>query len=301
MIKIWAGKPSYQGTYKEFPAGNHKFSLRKLFDRYEGKFVVQLFNNDKLLDERVVNLKPGTARLISKVHRTKPAMNPPKDMVKIPGASILDTLSQHASFVPYPPEPKKSVHIKTFYIDKYPVTNAQYYAFIKATHYKPVNTSNYLKNWVNDHYPKGEGKKPVVWIDLKDARAYAKWAGKRLPTEMEWQLAAHRKRIAKNDQTAAFAVRAGWLGVAESVRPDVVDGFPLWIEGPAEGRVKPHFPVGVRINAADPHRDLAHSECENDRAKDQRGQLNDAAHRGAGQTSITSASFFLRIELIFSI
>jgi len=190
MIKIWAGKPSYQGTYKELPAGNHKLSLRNLFDRHEGKFVVQLFNGKKLLDERVINLQPGTARLISKVHRTKPAVTAPKGMVEIPGATIMDTLSQHASFVPYPPEPKRPVHVQTFYMDKYPVTNAQYYAFIKDTHYMPKDADNYLRNWTNGHYPKASAQKPVVWVSLKDARAYAKWAGKRLPTEMEWQLAA---------------------------------------------------------------------------------------------------------------
>ncbi len=190
QIKIWAGAPSYQGTCKTLTAGKHVVSLRNLFDRYEGKFVIQLFDGKQLLDERVVELTPGTARLISKVTMTQPVSSAPKGMVRIPGATIVDTLKEHANFVPYPENPAKPVHIRTFFMDKYPVTNAQYYAFIKATHYKPEDTHNYLRNWVDGHYPKGAANKPVVWVSLKDARSYAKWAGKRLPTEMEWQLAA---------------------------------------------------------------------------------------------------------------
>jgi iron(II)-dependent oxidoreductase len=190
LIKLWAGEPSYQGIYKEFTVGQHILSLRNLFDRYEGKFVVQLFDGKKLLDERVININPGTARLISKVKRTKPVGITPKGMVKIPGASIMDTLKQHPGFVPYPIKPRGPVQVKTFYMDKYPVTNVQYYAFIKATNYTPKDTHNYLRNWTNGHYSKGSAQKPVVWVSMNDAKAYAKWAGKRLPTEMEWQLAA---------------------------------------------------------------------------------------------------------------
>ncbi len=80
--------------------------------------------------------------------------------------------------------------IKSFYIDQYPVTNLQFKKFMDATHYQPKDTHNFLKYWSNGSYPKGWDNKPVTYVSIEDARAYAKWAGKRLPHEWEWQYAA---------------------------------------------------------------------------------------------------------------
>ena len=82
------------------------------------------------------------------------------------------------------------MQIKPFYMDKYPVTNAEFKKFLDATHYHPKDDLNFLKDWKNGTYPDGWAKKPVTWVSLEDARAYAKWAGKRLPHEWEWQYAA---------------------------------------------------------------------------------------------------------------
>lgn len=79
-------------------------------------------------------------------------------------------------------------------IDATPVTNAQYKEFLEATGYKPRFPENFLKHWKNGEIPVGSEQHPVVYVDLDDARAYAKWAGKRLPREEEWQLAAAGKR-----------------------------------------------------------------------------------------------------------
>jgi iron(II)-dependent oxidoreductase len=82
------------------------------------------------------------------------------------------------------------IEIKAFSIDRYPVTHAQFKKFLDASHYRPNDDHNFLKDWVNGSYPAGYADKPVTWVSLEDARAYAAWAGKRLPHEWEWQYAA---------------------------------------------------------------------------------------------------------------
>jgi formylglycine-generating enzyme required for sulfatase activity len=80
--------------------------------------------------------------------------------------------------------------MKAFHIDKYPVTNAEYGKFIDATGYRPADDHHFLRDWHDGAPRKGWEKKPVTWVSIEDARAYAAWAGKRLPHEWEWQYAA---------------------------------------------------------------------------------------------------------------
>jgi len=82
------------------------------------------------------------------------------------------------------------IHMQPFFIDKYPVTNAEFKKFLEATSYRPADDHNFLKDWQNGTYPANWDKRPVTWVSLEDARSYAAWAGKRLPHEWEWQYAA---------------------------------------------------------------------------------------------------------------
>ena len=75
-------------------------------------------------------------------------------------------------------------------IDKFPVTNAEFKKFLDATHYHPQDDVNFLRDWKDGNYPAGWDNRPVTWVSIEDARAYAAWAGKRLPHEWEWQYAA---------------------------------------------------------------------------------------------------------------
>jgi gamma-glutamyl hercynylcysteine S-oxide synthase len=82
------------------------------------------------------------------------------------------------------------VTLQRFAMDATLVTNARFARFLIASHYRPRHRENFLKHWQGGKPPAGREDHPVVYVDLDDARAYAKWAGKRLPTEEEWQYAA---------------------------------------------------------------------------------------------------------------
>jgi formylglycine-generating enzyme required for sulfatase activity len=77
-----------------------------------------------------------------------------------------------------------------FAIDATLVTNYQFACFLSATGYRPKQPANFLKHWDRNRPTPRKDDHPVVYVDLNDARAYARWAGKRLPTEEEWQYAA---------------------------------------------------------------------------------------------------------------
>ncbi|MGA2031502.1 MAG: SUMF1/EgtB/PvdO family nonheme iron enzyme [Thermoguttaceae bacterium] len=84
----------------------------------------------------------------------------------------------------------RQMDVQAFYIDKYPVSNAQFKRFLDASGYKPKDGHNFLRDWQGGSFPRGWDRKPVTWVSLEDARAYAAWAGKRLPHEWQWQYAA---------------------------------------------------------------------------------------------------------------
>jgi formylglycine-generating enzyme required for sulfatase activity len=75
-------------------------------------------------------------------------------------------------------------------MDETLVTNAQFDRFLLASGYRPRHGKNFLKHWRGRQLLPGQEDHPVVYVDLEDARAFARWAGKRLPTEEEWQYAA---------------------------------------------------------------------------------------------------------------
>jgi formylglycine-generating enzyme required for sulfatase activity len=123
---------------------------------------------------------------------------------------------------------KKEMDIKAFYIDRYPVTNSEYKKFMNATKYKPKDDHNFLKDWVNGTYPAGWANKPVTWVSMDDARAYAAWAGKRLPHEWEWQYAAQGTdgRIYPWGKTADSTI-VPIIDTSRKMRePTDVDAFP---------------------------------------------------------------------------
>ncbi|MDR1950157.1 MAG: formylglycine-generating enzyme family protein [Spirochaetaceae bacterium] len=80
--------------------------------------------------------------------------------------------------------------IKPILADRYAVTNHMFYEFIRESGYRPQDPRNFLKHWQDGKYPPGGEDLPVVNVSQEDAKAYAAFYGKRLPTEPEWQYLA---------------------------------------------------------------------------------------------------------------
>jgi formylglycine-generating enzyme required for sulfatase activity len=81
-------------------------------------------------------------------------------------------------------------NISSFALMPRVVTNRQFSDFLKSSGYKPRFPENFLKHWNGIICPDSILDEPVVYVSLEDARTFAEWAGMRLPTEWEWQLAA---------------------------------------------------------------------------------------------------------------
>ncbi len=135
---------------------------------------------------------------------TAASQSPPEGMVRIPEADYdfqvsgieVEGGNDPGADVQYPWEDaarrfhRHRMHIHSFYIDRTPVTNAEFKRFLNLAHYHPKDDHNFLRAWKNGSYPEGWDNKPVTWVSIEDARAYAAWSGKRLPHEWEWQYAA---------------------------------------------------------------------------------------------------------------
>ncbi len=104
-----------------------------------------------------------------------------REMVAVP-AGTLRMGSNSPSHEDENPEHK--VQVKSFFLDRFAVTNLQYKDFVDVVgHRSPAH-------WQNGTFPAGKGDHPVVNVSWEDARTYAEWVGKRLPTEAEWEWAA---------------------------------------------------------------------------------------------------------------
>lgn len=86
----------------------------------------------------------------------------------------------------YNERPENVYYVDTFWIDKYEITNHQYFEFVESTgHRKPGPPSRYARNLVNLRAP----NQPVTYVSWADAMEFCQWKGKRLPTEAEWEKA----------------------------------------------------------------------------------------------------------------
>jgi formylglycine-generating enzyme required for sulfatase activity len=160
---------------------------------------------------------------------------PPAGMVELPAATLelsIEIRVRECGFYDSTPPSgdvynfqtrrfRRAVAFPQFAMDETLVTNAQYAAFLKASRYRPVHGENFLKHWTGGRPPAGCEDHPVVYVDLDDARAYASWAGKRLPTEEEWQYAAQGadgRKYPWGEQMEPGRCNAGETGSTTPVR-----------------------------------------------------------------------------------
>ena len=171
--------------------------------------------------------------------RTRLQAKVPAGMVEIPAAEVdlrIEMRARECGFYESMPpaehglagsyrfqagEFRRRVSLARFAIDETPVTNAQFAEFLKSSGYRPKHEENFLKHWADGKHAPGKEEHPVVYVDLEDARAYAAWAGKRLPTEDEWQYAAQGPKALKypwGNQMEASRVNGGETGGTTPVK-----------------------------------------------------------------------------------
>ena len=202
LFLLWPRESSFTLKVLEAPAGSKVFvdGLASGVPQADGTIVVQGLraneNREVIVrhtefDDWSTTVKGEagkelvvTAKLTPKIKTT---YAPPNEidytgfMELVPGGAFIMGDNKHR-----PDEgPEHEVTVPSFYIDKFEVTNEQYKKFCDETQrsYPP-------SPFWNPEYFSAEPKAPVVGVSWDDAAAYAKWAGKRLPTEEEWEKAA---------------------------------------------------------------------------------------------------------------
>ncbi len=208
-VELWLGTVESGVEPLKIPT-QATIDLYQQFHRHTNEAIIlRLINASKEVED--VQVIPEAAVRFFRIDRPQPTERihdggVPSGMVRIPGGQLRYRLTNQRPPIEYPyasppfqptysylpgrPAVDHEVTVKAFWIDRFPVTNDDYARFVGATGYRPADATNFLKHFDNGTIPLGLERHPVVYVSYDDAKAYAAWAGKRLPTEEEWQLAA---------------------------------------------------------------------------------------------------------------
>ncbi|MFA5393143.1 MAG: SUMF1/EgtB/PvdO family nonheme iron enzyme [Candidatus Ratteibacteria bacterium] len=108
----------------------------------------------------------------------------PEGMVLVPAGDYIAGWNENGTSV--------KLNVPAFFMDKYEISNRQYADFVRATEHKPPADPRGPKYniWKNGIYPNELANHPVVNVSYQDAKEFAEWVGKRLPTKEEWERAS---------------------------------------------------------------------------------------------------------------
>ena len=141
--------------------------------------------------------------------------------------------------------PEQTVYLDDYYIDKYEVSNEDYASFVAASNSRPP------VSWKRGTYPDGEKDLPVL-VTFHEAAAYAKWAGKRLPTEEEWEKAA-RGSGSVDAESAGRNLLYPWGRIFSAERANCAE---FWADEPTGAHIKMRYGLASQglmpVGAFDP-------------------------------------------------
>ena len=210
-LEVWRDAIQPGADPVRLPAAEQvEVNLYEQFGHTNDAIVVRLLDaRGQVIDVAVLPAALVRFFRVEPLARTPAPDSPPPKMVRIPGGVFLYSVAESQPvwmatyltadratdhYQPAEPSTPYKVTLDPFWMDRYPVTNAEFAEFVRATGYlsdaSPVVRQNFLKHFVDGQPPAGLEDHPVVYVSHEDAAAYARWAGKRLPTEEEWQYAA---------------------------------------------------------------------------------------------------------------